>query len=84
MLFDQVYLWVGIDEKDTPAEWREIKFPIDISLERIAELSEKFDVAIVHVKQTQPSRKERGKGAKPVPPKLCLRLDELGGGFRCR
>lgn len=84
MLIDEVYLWFGIDEKDIPPDVKKMRFPFEISLERIAELSEKFDVAIVHVKQLQPSRKERSKGAKPVPPKLSLRLDELGGAFKCR
>lgn len=84
MLFDEIYLWTGIDEENIPAECKNSEFPMEISPERIAQLSEKFDVAIVHVKQQQPSRKERAKGAKPIPPKLSLRLDECGGAFKNR
>lgn len=82
MLIDGTWCWLG--NELLPDKFRTGNFPIKISMEDIVELSAKYDVAFVHFNQDQPSKKERAKGAKPVPPKLYLALDELGGRFRSR
>lgn len=82
MQIDGIWRWLGnevLREKFTTG-----KFPIEITMEDIVELSDKYDVAFMHVRQDQPSKKERAKGAKTVPPQLHLVLDELGGKFRSR
>jgi len=82
MQIDGTWCWLG--NAVLPEKFSTGKFPVEITMEDIAELSGKYDVAFMHIEQDQPSKKERAKGAKTVPPKLYLVLDELCGKFRSR
>ena len=81
----QIYgTWCWLGNEVLPEKFTTGKFPVEVTMEDIVSLSEKYDLAFMHFKQEQPSRKEKAKGAKPIPPELYLVLDELGGKFRCR
>jgi hypothetical protein len=58
--------------------------PFEVSGEEILRLAETYDVAIMHHKQVQPSKREQRQGAKPMPDKLGLWLDHKGGRFHQR
>lgn len=83
MKVDEVRSWGGGDTW-VPTEFRGKEGPFEISEGTLDGLSQIFDVAIMNHRQQQPSKRERGRGAKPVPPRRVLWLDVLGGGFRTR
>lgn len=56
----------------------------EISIEEIAELSNEYDVAIMHFAQQQPTKKELKAGAKPIPDAIALVVDVRGGSFKQR
>lgn len=58
--------------------------PIEVSWEEVQALIAEYDVAFMHIPQPQPSKKERGRGAKPVPHKIMLAVDVKGYGFKQR
>jgi hypothetical protein len=68
---------------DIPEKYRERK-AYDISMEELEELHKSYDVAIIHVRQPQPSKKQLANGAKSVPDLIMLALDTPGGWFRQR
>lgn len=80
MKVDFVKHWYG----GTVPEKFQGKGPFEFTAEDFIALSEDNDVAIMHFKQLQPSRKELGRGAKPVPDLVGLCLDVKGGKFRQR
>ena len=82
MQIDGIWCWCG--NELLPEKFRTENFPFEVTMEDIVKLSAKYDIAFMHFKQEQPSRKEKAKGAKPTPPELYLVLDELGGKFRSR
>jgi hypothetical protein len=69
--------------KEIPEKYKEHK-AYEISMEELAELTKEYDVAFMHIKQTQPSKKEMSRGAKPVPDLFLMALDSPAGKFRMR
>lgn len=82
MQVDEVRAWGG--DAWVPERFRGQPGPFEISEVMLNELSKLFDVALMHHEQSQPTKAERGRGAKPVPPRLVLWLDVIGGKFRQR
>ena len=58
--------------------------PFEVTGQDIMDLLESWDVAIWHCKQAQPNRRERAKGAQPVPDSIVIALDTKGGRHRQR
>lgn len=82
MKVDEVRAWGG--DAWVPERFRGQPGPFEISEAMLSELSKRFDVAFMHHAQPQPTRRERGQGTQPVPDKLVLWLDTIGGKFRQR
>ena len=80
MKFDRVRHWVG---GELPIQYRPA-IPHTVSGEELLELSKFYDVAIMHHKQPQPTKKAIKKGAEPVPDYLILWFDDKGSNFRQR
>jgi hypothetical protein len=83
MQVDEVRAWGGVYDW-IPEEFRGKPGPFEVSEGMLDELSKIFDVAIMNHRQQQPSKRERGRGAKPIPPRRVLWIDVLGGGFKQR
>lgn len=84
MQVDEVRCWGGAAVKLDNLPLRVPSGPFEFNLGLFDELSKIFDVAIMNHKQRQPTRAERARGAKPVPPRRILWIDVLGGGFKTR
>lgn len=82
MKLDCVYMWVEPQE-NCPEKFRG-NGPFEVTLEDLETLSKSYDVAIMHLRQKQPTKKEQQAGALPVPDKVTLALDSIGGKFRQR
>ena len=66
----QIYgTWRWIGNEILPEKFRTGKFPVEVTMEDIVELSAKYDIAFFHFKNR---------------PELFLAVDELGGKFRSR
>jgi hypothetical protein len=83
MRIDEVRTWWGNEDR-VPAWLRGKTAPFEISEAQLDELSQLFDVAVMHHRQPQPTKHERSQGAKPVPDLRVLWLDDVGGKFRQR
>jgi hypothetical protein len=81
MRVDEVSAWGS--ENWVPEKFRG-PGPHELSEADLDDLSQRFDVALVHLEQDQPTKRERGRGVKSVPPRRVLWLDVVGGKFRQR
>lgn len=61
-----------------------IEGPFVMPIDEFLELSKEYDVAIMHLKQPQPTKKAIKRGEKPVPDKIALVVDVKGGRFTMR
>jgi hypothetical protein len=80
MRFDAVAHWLG---KPLPAYLVE-HMADDIPMKEIEALARVHDIAIMHQRQPQPTRRQQRQGAKYVEDKVTLWVDDLGGKFRQR
>lgn len=67
-----------------PERYQGIDGPFYIDGEEFMRLAYDYDAAIMHHPQPQPTRRERGLGAKEVPDKVGLWLDAKGKHFSQR
>jgi len=67
-----------------PERYQDVVGPTYITADEFMRLAYDYDAAIMHHPQTQPTRKERGQGAQPVPDKIGLWLDVKGKHFSQR
>jgi len=81
ILVDFVKGWAATE---IPERYRNVEGPFYVTGEEFMRLAYDYDAAIMHHSMPQPSRKERGNGAKPVPDKIGLWLDAKGKRFSQR
>lgn len=67
-----------------PDRYRNLEGPFYVSGDEFMRLSYEYDAAIMHHPQQQPTKRERGLGAQPVPDKIGLWLDQKGKHFSQR
>jgi hypothetical protein len=58
--------------------------PFEVSGQDIIDLCDSWDVAIHHVPQQQPTRRQQRAGVPPVPDCIAILLDTKGGRHRQR
>jgi hypothetical protein len=84
MKVDFVYFWIPGEE----IQKKYAKFvgdgPFEVSPEDLESLVGDYDVAFMHFRQQQPTKKQRLAGAAEVPDKVALCLDQRAGKFRQR
>ena len=80
MQIKEVYSWV---DSKIPEKYKDKK-DFDITGEELFELAQTFEVAIMHIRYEQPTKKELARGAKLIPNEFYIALDEPGKHYRQR
>lgn len=83
MKVDFVVFWVGQPRPEKYAKFAG-EGPFEVTPEDLESLVADYDVAFMHYRQEQPTRKQRNAGAPEVPDLLGLCLDDRAGKFRQR
>lgn len=83
----KIYFWPTVPPEAIPKAYRPADFtsePAIVSWLDVEKLSDTFDVAVVHGRDSIPSRKERARGILPTPGETMVWVDVKGGQFKWR